>query len=137
MVRCIGSLGRGIGAAMARCLAPFWSRPAYTLGLDPLCVSRLFSLFLLVVVVLSTKKMGLAWSPTRKIMPREGTLPRAYKWWSYEYVDGAVHEFAERYALNAAASKSKAECKNVRQVAKAMGGASCDPGKTLRTARLL
>jgi hypothetical protein len=78
VVRCIGSLGRGIGAAMARRLAPFRSRTTYALGLDPLCVSLVFSLFMLVAVVLSTKRKGKGRSQARKVLPGKGTLPRAY-----------------------------------------------------------
>jgi hypothetical protein len=120
VVRCIGSLGQGIGAAMARRLAPFRSRTTYALGLDPMCASLLFFL-LVVVVVLSTNRKGKGRSPARKVLPRKGTLPRAYKWWSYADIYGALHELAGQHALNTAASKSKSECKSVRQVAKEWG----------------
>jgi hypothetical protein len=59
-------------------------RATYTLGLDPMCVALLSSLFLLVVVVLSTTRKGHERSPARKVLPRTGSLPRAYKRWSYE-----------------------------------------------------
>jgi hypothetical protein len=77
----------------------------------------MFSLFLLVAVVLCTKRKG----KERKVMPRKGTLPRAYKRWSSHDMDGALHELAEEYALNTAASKSMFEWKSLRQVAKEWG----------------
>jgi hypothetical protein len=112
VVRCIGSLGRDIGAAMARPLAPFRSRTTYALGLDPLCVSPVFSLLMLVDVVLSTKRKGKGWSPARKVQPGKRTLPRAYKRWSSQDMNEALQELA--YALSTVASKSKYECKSVR-----------------------
>jgi hypothetical protein len=121
VVRCIGSLGRGIDAAMARRLAPFRSRTTYALGFDPLCVSLLFSLFPLVVVVLSPKRKGKGRSPARKVLQRKGTLPRAYKRWSSQDMDGAVCKLAGQYALNTAGSNSMSKCKSVRQVAKEWG----------------
>jgi membrane protein implicated in regulation of membrane protease activity len=73
----------GDGAA----LAPFRSRPTYALGLDPLCVSLLFSLFLVVAVVLSTKRKGQERSPARKVLPRKGTQQEGRR---VEAVDVAV-----------------------------------------------
>jgi hypothetical protein len=118
VVKCIMSLGRSIGAAMARRLAPFRSRTTYAFGLDPLCVSLVYSLFMLVVVVRSTKGKGKGRSPARKVLPGKGTLRRAYKRWSSQDMNEALHELAGQYALNNAASKSKFECKSARQVAK-------------------
>jgi hypothetical protein len=93
VVRCIGSLGRGIGAlAMARRVAPSRSRTTYALGLEPLYV------FLLVAVVLGTKIKGQERSPARMVLMRKGTLPCAYKRWIYEDMDGAVHDLAGQYA---------------------------------------
>jgi hypothetical protein len=84
-------------------------------------MSLVFSLFTLVVVVLSTKIKGKGRRPARKVLPGKGTLPRAYKRWSSQDMDEALHEMAGQYALNTAASKSRFECKSVRQVAKEWG----------------
>jgi hypothetical protein len=84
-------------------------------------VSLVFSLFWLVVVVLSTKRKRKGRSPARRVLPGKGTLPRAFKRWSSQDMDEALHELAGQYALNTAASKSMYECKSVRQVAKELG----------------
>ena len=88
---------------MARRLPPTRALTVRADGLDPLGISIVLSVLLIVVFVASKNKPQKS-GPTRKVLPRGFKVPATtkYRIWSNDDMEGALTELVEQHAINTA-----------------------------------